>query len=68
MRESTYYRTYEENEIVYSGGYTKAVSITYISEYKYAYNYQQSYVKYNMTAKDALVAFLTSDYGISLHL
>ncbi len=61
MRNSSYYRTYEASEIIYdASNYTKAVSITYISEYKYAYYYQVGYVKYDMTAKDALVDYLTN--------
>ena len=68
MRNSSYYRTYEIDPIIYDGSYTNAISITYITEYKYASRYQASYKNYNYTAKDALLSFLTSSYGASLHL
>ena len=60
LRNSSYYRTYEADNIVFTGNYTKAVTITYIAEYRYAYNYQQSYIKYTYVARDALIAYLTS--------
>ena len=66
MENSSYYTTYKPTEPVYSDGYTHAVSITYITEYKYAYNYQQSYIKYNPTAKDALLAYLLNNVDPSL--
>ena len=62
MKASTYYRTYSAEEIIYDEHErTKAVSISYICEYKYAYNYQVSFKEYDLTAKDALVSFLTNN-------
>ena len=63
MSSSSYYRTYQASDIIYSGGYTKAVTITYISEYRVqpdgSNNYQVSRVIYDSyTAKDALLAYL----------
>lgn len=63
MASSSYYRTYQSGDIVYSGGYTKAVTITYISEYRVkpdgSNNCQVSRIIYdNYTAKDALLAYL----------
>lgn len=67
LSSSSYYRTYQDGEIVYdSNGHTKAVSITYITEYKYANNYQVDYKNYDYTAKDALVAYLKSGVNTSL--
>ena len=67
MKSNDYYRTYQPGEIVYDeDGYTKAISITYITEYKYAYYYQKEYKNYDMTAKDALVAYLTSGVNDNL--
>ena len=62
MKASTYYRTYSAEEIIYDEHErTKAVSISYICEYKYAYNYQVSFKEYDLTAKDALVSFLANN-------
>ena len=63
MSSSSYYRTYQASDIIYSGGYTKAVTITYISEYRVqpdgSNSYQVSRVIYDSyTAKDALLAYL----------
>ena len=66
MESSSYYTTYKPSEPVYTGGYTYAASITYITEYKYAYNYQQSYIKYEPTAKDALLAYLLNNVDPNL--
>ena len=66
MRNSSYYRTYEASDIIYVNGVTKAVSITYISEYRYAYNYQQSYIKYDVTAKEALYTYLKNKINPNL--
>lgn len=67
MERSSYYRTYKESEPVYDDhGFTKAISITYITEYKYAYNYQVSYINYNATAKDALLAYLLNNINPNL--
>ena len=54
----SYYETYLEDDPVYINGVTTAVSITYITESQYAFRYQESYVKYQHTAKQALEAFL----------
>ena len=62
MKSSTYYRTYSAPEIIYDKyERTKAVSISYICEYKYAYNYQVSFKEYDLTAKDALLSFLINN-------
>lgn len=66
METSSYYATYKPSEPVYEGGVTHAVSITYITEYKYAYNYQQSYIKYDPTAKDALLEYLLNNIDPNL--
>ena len=67
MASSSYYRTYKEGEPVYdSNGHTKAISITYITEYKYAYYYQVSYQNYPITAKTALISYLISGVNPSL--
>ena len=60
MMKSSYYETYSEGDIVYdSKGYTTAVTISYIAEYRYAYQYQKSMVKYDgYTAKMALKDYL----------
>lgn len=61
LKGSTYYATYGEGDPVYdSKGYTKAVSITYITESSYAYRYQVEYKNYPFTAKEALVEYLLS--------
>lgn len=60
MENSSYYRTYKEGEPQYVEGTTFAVSISFITEYKYAYYYQQSYKNYDITARAALVAYLLS--------
>lgn len=61
LKSSTYYATYSESDPVYdSKGYTKAVSITYITESTYAYRYQVDYKNYPFTAKEALVEYLLS--------
>ena len=61
QKRSSYYATYSNEEIVYTEGLTHVISISYIAEYKDAYRYyQQSYVEYEQTAKDALVSYLTS--------
>ena len=56
-----YYATYVENNIVYTSGYTKAVSISFISEASNAGRYQSGYVKYPYIARDALVEFLLAN-------
>ena len=70
MRNSSFYRTYEDNEIVYDGGFTKAVTITYISEYKVksdgSNSCQVSRVIYERTAKEALYSYLKSGVNASL--
>ncbi len=68
MRESSYYRTSEESEIVYdSNNLTKAVTISYIAEYKYASSYQRSYISYpDYTAGTALLAYLRSGVNNNL--
>lgn len=66
MEESSYYRTYKEDNPVYVNGLTHAVSISYITEYKYAYYYQQSYKNYDITARAALVAYLLSGVNPNL--
>ena len=67
MEGSSYYRTYKPTEPVYDdGGCTKAISITYITEYKYAYYYQVSYVNYSITAKTALIEYLLSGVNPNL--
>lgn len=59
MKNNSYYRTASESTIIYdNNGLTNAVTIAYIAEYKYAYNFQTSYTKYQKTAKDALYSFL----------
>ena len=60
LKSSDYYRTYEEGAPVYdSEGHTHAVTITYISEYKYADRYYQvSHINYDFTAKQALIEYL----------
>lgn len=58
---SSYHVTYSEGDPVYdSSGYTKAVSITYITESYSAYRYQVSYKNYEVTAKEALIEYLLS--------
>ena len=65
-KKNSYYAYYEEDSIVYdSNGYTYAVSITYITESSYAKAYQKSFVKYETTAKQALIAYLKSAEGIA---
>ena len=61
LKESDYYRTYGEVDPVYdSKGHTHAVTITYISEYKYADRYYQvSHINYDFTAKSALLEYLS---------
>ena len=60
-----YYYTYKENEVIFDeNGYTKAVSITYITESSYGSRFQKSFKKYEPTAKDALIAYLKSTEGI----
>lgn len=66
MEESSYYRTYKEDDPVYVNGLTHAVSISYITEYKYAYYYQQRYKNYDITARAALVAYLLSGVNPNL--
>lgn len=66
MEESSYYCTYKEDNPVYVNGLTHAVSISYITEYKYAYYYQQSYKNYDITARAALVAYLLSGVNPNL--
>ena len=66
MESNSYYRTYKEGEVVYTDGVTNAISITYITEYKYASTYQLSYQNYDVTAKDALVSYLTSGVNPNL--
>lgn len=66
MEESSYYRTYKEDDPVYVNGLTHAVSISYITEYKYASYYQQSYKNYDITARAALVAYLLSGVNPNL--
>lgn len=66
MEESSYYRTYKEGSPVYVNGLTHAVSISYITEYKYASYYQQSYKNYDITARAALVAYLLSGVNPNL--
>ena len=66
MEESSYYRTYKTGEPIYVGGLTKAVSIVYITESIYAEYYQQSYVNYPTTAKEALVNYLISNINPNL--
>ena len=66
MEESSYYRTYKEDNPVYVNGLTHAVSISYITEYKYASYYQQSYKNYDITARVALVAYLLSGVNPNL--
>ena len=57
----SYYETYQEDPIVYDKGYTHAVSITYITESKYARNYQSGYTKYPYICRDALCEFLINN-------
>ena len=65
-KNNNYYAYYEEDPIVYdSSGYTHAVSITYITESSYGNSYQKSFVKYDVTAKEALIAYLKSSDGIA---
>ena len=66
MEDSSYYRTYKEGDPVYVSGLTHAVSISYITEYKYAHYYQQSYKNYDITARAALVAYLISGVNPNL--
>lgn len=66
MSSSSYYRTYDNGNIVYTGGYTKAISITYITEYRYAYYYQVDYKNYEYTAKDALLNYLLAGAPLGL--
>ena len=70
MRNSDYYRTYEASDIIYEGGYTKAVTITYISEYRVrpdgSNSCQVSRVIYTKTAKEALYSYLKSGVNTSL--
>ena len=59
MRNAEYYVTKSESSVIYDkDGLTKAVTISFIAEYKYAYNYQKSYTAYNPTAKMAFELFL----------
>ncbi len=59
LRNNSYYSTKSESNIIYDkDGLTKAVTISFVAEYKYAYNFQKSYVTYNPTAKMALELFL----------
>ena len=57
----SYYETYQSDPIVYDKGYTHAVSITYITESKYARNYQSGYTKYPYICRDALCEFLKNN-------
>ncbi len=66
MENNSYYETYKDPNIVYTNGYTKAISITYITEYKNASNYQSSYKNYDKTAKDALIEYLVSGVNPNL--
>ena len=61
-----YYATYTDDEIVYSSGYTRAVSISYISEASNAGRYQSGYIKYPYIARDALVEFLLANVDDTL--
>ena len=62
-----YYETYTDDTIVYdSRGYTNAVSITYITESRYARNYQDGYTKYPYLTRDALVEFLKNTTSTTL--
>ena len=60
MSNSSYYETYALDDIIYDEyGCTKAVTISYIAEYKYAYRYQQSMIKYEeYYAQTALIDYL----------
>ncbi|MCR4911007.1 MAG: 5'-nucleotidase C-terminal domain-containing protein [Bacilli bacterium] len=67
MKNSSYYATAQTNDFAYDGnGLVKAVSIVYISEYRYASYYQQSYIKYNVTAKEALYTYLVNQIDPNL--
>ena len=71
MSRSNYYRTAQADDIVYTDGYTKAVSITYITEYRVDENgrnsCQVSRIIYdNYTAKDALYEYLTLNINSNL--
>ena len=68
MERSSYYETYSVNDIIFdSNGYTKAVTISYIADYQYAYRYQQSMIKYEeYTAKNAFIDYLLNSGETSL--
>ena len=59
MMASTYYRYSQESDIVYSGSYTKAITISFIADSSYSNRrYQTSYIKYDVTAKQAFEIYL----------
>ena len=65
MQNSSAYEYYVEEPPVYEGGYTHAVSISYICDNEtYGYRCQTSYETYAFTAKEALVLFLKENGDI----
>ena len=68
MTSSTQYNNYYvDGTPVYSGNYTNTVTISYLANSRYSYNYIGSYDEYEQfTAKDALYYFLKSGASINV--
>ena len=67
LENDSYYGTYKNGDIVYDdSGLTNSISINFITEKTYAYQYQSSYKNYDCTAREALVAYIKSGVNNTL--
>ena len=62
----SWYATYKEEDPVYVSGYTNAVTVSYVAEYRGGSFNQVSKVYYSITAKEILYQYLKNRVDPSL--
>ena len=60
LKNDSYYVTYQEGEPVFTDGLTNVISINFCTESRYAYKYQSYHKNFEKTAREALLAYLSS--------